>query len=73
MVHIALRESWDAETKKKNHLLSWRSFPPNNNEAHPKGRQKGRNRSIYGRILSMVGTINKEFIYILILYTFSIQ
>ena len=40
MEHIVLQKGVVATTKKENHLLLWRNFSANHNQAHPNVNQK---------------------------------
>ena len=74
MVHIVLQERRVAATKKKNHLHFWRNFSANHNQADPNLNQKRPKLFHLWHIdTPLVDTVNQNFIYVLILYTFSLH
>ena len=73
---IALRKKRVVTTKKENHLHFWRWFSNNHNQAHTNLNQRRQKsfRSWHSRVNSpMVDTVNQNFNFILIFYTFSLQ
>ena len=76
MVHIALQDRRVATTKKKSHLHFWRYFSANHNQVHPSLTQKKQESFhlwLYRVDTPLVDTVNREFLYLLILYIFSLQ
>ena len=75
-VHIDLQRRRVATTKKKNHLYIWRNFSANQIQAYPNLNQKRQKffHLWYNRVdTPLVDAVNQNFIYTLILYTFSLH
>ena len=76
MVHIVLQERRVVNTKKKNHLQFWRHFSADHNQAHPNLNQQREKlfHLWHNRVDALlVDTVNQNFIYFIILYTFSLH
>ena len=76
MVQIVLQERRVVTTKKENHLPFWGNFSAHHNQAHMNLNQ--RNQKFFhlwqNRVdTPLVDTVNQNFIYIPILYTFSLN
>ena len=74
--HCFARKTRRDYEKEKNHLHIWRNFSANHIQAHPNLNQKRRKlfHLWYNRVDNpLVDTVNQNFIYILILYTFSLH
>ena len=75
-VHIVLQERRVATTKKKNHLHFWTIFSTGQFEVFPNMNQERQKlfHLWYNRVdTPLVDTVNQNFLYILILYIFSLH
>ena len=75
-VQIVLQKRRVATTVKENHLHISRNFSPNQIQTHPNLNQKRQKlfQVWYNRVdTPLVDTVNQNFIYTLVLYTFSLH
>ena len=76
MENIVLQERRVATTKKKNHLLFWRNFSANHNQAHPNKNQKRTNQvQIWNKLIHflLADDLSNIFNFQIILFDFTLQ